>query len=129
MHVTDIVAGHYLKEGDQLQITLEAVDVENNLTKWRETLNVGAADMIAMRAEVTAKVRQGLVPALGAATDREDARHSPPKRRSLRFAPARSVSVAHDPEPNKAAIAHAGNVGWIGFQPRPGLECFSVSLL
>ena len=71
--MTDIVAGHYLKEGDQLQITLEAVDVENNLTKGRETLNVGAADMIAMRAEVTAKVRQGLVPALGAATDREDA--------------------------------------------------------
>src|SRR6266404_1762028 len=73
MHVTEIVTGHYLKEGDQLQITLEAVDMENNLTKWRETLNVGAADMIAMRAEVTAKVRPGLVPALGAATDREDA--------------------------------------------------------
>ena len=66
MRVTDIVTGHYLKEGDQLQITLEAVDVANNRTVWRDTLNVGAADMIAMRGQIAAKVRQGLVPALGA---------------------------------------------------------------
>ena len=68
MHVTDIVTGHFLREGDQLQITLEAVDVANNRTVWRDTLNVAAADMIAMRGEITAKVRQGLVPALGAGT-------------------------------------------------------------
>ena len=104
MHVTEIVTGHYLKEGDQLQITLEAVDMENNLTKWRETLNVGAADMIAMRAEVTAKVRPGLVPALGAATDREDA-GTRPRNEEAYDLQLRSVSVAHDPEPNKAAIA------------------------
>ena len=36
MHVTDVVTGHYLKEGDQLQITLEAVDIGNNRTMWRE---------------------------------------------------------------------------------------------
>ena len=66
MRVTDIVTGHYLKEGDQLQITLEAVDVANNRTVWRDTLNVGASDMIAMRGQIAAKVRQGLVPALGA---------------------------------------------------------------
>ncbi len=35
MRVTDVVAGHYIKEGDQLEITLEAVDVENNRTLWR----------------------------------------------------------------------------------------------
>ena len=37
MRVTDIVTGHYLKEGDQLQITLEAIDVANNRTVWRDT--------------------------------------------------------------------------------------------
>src|SRR5262249_26691668 len=73
MRVTDIVTGHYLRAADSLQITLEAVDVENDRTRWRETLNVRAADMIAMRAEITAKVRQGLVPALGAAMAREEA--------------------------------------------------------
>jgi len=35
MRVTNIVTGHYLKEGDQLQVTLEAIDVENNRTLWR----------------------------------------------------------------------------------------------
>ena len=49
MRVTDIVTGHYMKEGDQLQVTLEAVDVENNRTVWRDTLNVAALDMISMR--------------------------------------------------------------------------------
>ena len=42
MRVTDVVTGHYLKEGNQLEITLEAVDVENNRTLWRDTLNVVA---------------------------------------------------------------------------------------
>ena len=104
MRVTDIVTGHYLKAADLLQITLEAVDVENNRTKWRETLNVPAADMIATRAEVTAKVRQGLVPALGAATAREEAGTHPRNEEAYDLY-LRSFSVPHDPEPNKAAIA------------------------
>ena len=69
MRVTDIVTGQYLKEGTQLQITLEAVDVENNRTVWRDTLNASAPDLIAMRGQITSKVRQGLVPALGAGTE------------------------------------------------------------
>jgi serine/threonine protein kinase/tetratricopeptide (TPR) repeat protein len=104
MRVTDIVTGHYLKAADQLQITLEAVDVENNRTKWRETLNVHAADMIAMRGEVTAKVRQGLVPALGAAMAREEAGTHPRNEEAYDLY-LRSFSVPHDPEPNKEAIA------------------------
>jgi serine/threonine protein kinase len=105
MHVTDIVTGHYLKEGDQLQITLEAVDVENNRTRWRDTMNVGALDMISMRGQITAKVRQGLVPALGAAsTDSADAGTRPRNEEAYDLY-LRSVSVPHDPEPNKEAIS------------------------
>ena len=104
MHVTDIVTGHYLKEGDQLQITLEAVDVENNRTKWRETLNVGALDMIAMRGQITSKVRQGLVPALGAASDKQEAGTRPRNEEAYDLY-LRSVSMPHDAAPNKEAIA------------------------
>jgi len=53
MRVADVVTGHYLKEGNQLEITLEAVDVENNRTLWRDTLNVAAPDMISMRGQIT----------------------------------------------------------------------------
>ena len=102
--VTDIVTGHYLKEGDQLQITLEAVEVENNRTRWRDTLNVAALDMISMRGQITAKVRQGLVPALGASTASAETGTRPRNEEAYDLY-LRSVSVPHDPQPNKEAIS------------------------
>src|ERR1700680_3028651 len=104
MHVTDVVTGHYLKEGDQLQITLEAVDIADNRSVWRDTMTVAAADLIAMRNEITAKVRQGLVPALGAGTDSGEA-GTHPKNEEAYDLYLRSIALPHDPLPNKDAIA------------------------
>ena len=103
MHVTDVVTGHFLKEGSQLQITLEAIDIDNNRTIWRDTMAVAAPDMIAMRGQIAAKVRQGLVPALGAGTDSaEGATH--PKNEEAYDLYLRSIALPHDPLPNKDAI-------------------------
>ena len=104
MHVTDVVTGHFLKEGSQLQITLEAIDVENNRTIWRDTMTVAAPDMIAMRGQITAKVRQGLVPALGAGTDSAEGA-TRPKNEEAYDLYLRSIALPHDPLPNKDAIA------------------------
>jgi TolB-like protein/tetratricopeptide (TPR) repeat protein len=104
MHVTDVVTGHFLKEGSQLQITLEAVDVENNRTLWRDTMTVAAPDMIAMRGEITSKVRQGLVPALGAGTNSAEGA-TRPKNEEAYDLYLRSIALPHDPLPNKDAIA------------------------
>ena len=104
MRVTNIVTGHYLKEGDQLQITLEAVDVANNRSVWRDTLSVGALDMIAMRGQIAARVRQGLVPALGASDTSAEA-GTRPKNEEAYDLYLRSVSLPHDAAPNKEAIA------------------------
>ncbi len=104
MHVTDVITGHFLKEGSQLQITLEAIDVENNRTLWRDTMTVAAPDMIAMRGQITAKVRQGLVPALGAGTDSAEGA-TRPKNEEAYDLYLRSISMPHDPLPNKDAIA------------------------
>ncbi len=103
MRVANIVTGHYLKEGDQLQITLEAVDVANNRSVWRDTLSVGAVDMIAMRGQIAARVRQGLVPALGASDNAGDTR-TRPKNEEAYDLYLRSVSLPHDSAPNKEAI-------------------------
>ena len=103
MHVTDVVTGHYMKQGDQLQITLEAVDVGDNRTVWRDTMTVSAPDMIAMRSQITAKVRQALVPALGAGTDSAEA-GTRPKNEEAYDLYLRSIAVPHDPLPNKDAI-------------------------
>jgi eukaryotic-like serine/threonine-protein kinase len=104
MHVTDVVTGHYLKEGSQLQITLEAIDVENNRTLWRDTMTVAAPDMIAMRGEITAKIRQGLVPAFGGGTDSAET-GTRPKNEEAYDIYLRSISLPHDPQPNKDALA------------------------
>jgi eukaryotic-like serine/threonine-protein kinase len=104
MHVTDVVTGHYMKQGDQIQITLEAVDVADNRSVWRDTMTVSAPDMIAMRSQITAKVRQGLVPALGAGTDSGEA-GTHPKNEEAYDLYLRSIAVPHDPLPNKDAIA------------------------
>jgi serine/threonine protein kinase/TolB-like protein len=103
MHVTDVVTGHYMKEGDQLRITLEAVDVADNRTVWRDTMTVAAPDMIAMRSQITAKVRQGLVPALGAGVDSGEA-GTHPKNEEAYDLYLRSIALPHDPLPNKDAI-------------------------
>ncbi len=104
MRVTDVVTGHYMKEGDQIQITLEAVDVADNRTVWRDTMTVAAPDMIAMRNQITAKVRQGLVPALGAGFDSGEA-GTRPKSEEAYDLYLRSIALPHDPLPNKDAIA------------------------
>ena len=104
MHVTDVVTGHYMKQGDLIQITLEAVDVAGNRTLWRDTMTVAAPDMIAMRSQITAKVRQGLVPALGAGADSGDA-GTRPKNEEAYDLYLRSIALPHDPLPNKDAIA------------------------
>jgi len=103
MRVSDVITGHFLKEGSQLQITLEAVDVENNRTLWRDTMTVAAPDMLAMRGQITAKVRQGLVPALGAGTNFAEGA-TRPKNEEAYDLYLRSISLPHDPQPNKDAI-------------------------
>ncbi len=104
MHVTDVVTGHFMKEGDQLQITLEAVDVADNRTLWRDTMTVSSPDMIAMQSQITSKVRQGLVPALGAGTDAGEA-GTHPKNEEAYDLYLRSIALPHDALPNKDAIA------------------------
>jgi len=104
MGVTTIVTGHYLTEGNQLEVTLEAVDVPNDRSIWRETLNVAASDKIAMREQITARVRQGLVPVLGGLSAAGEAGTRPQSEEAYDLY-LRSIAVARDVVPNKDAIA------------------------
>ena len=104
MGVASIVTGHYLTDGDQLVVTLEAVDVANNRSIWRDTLRVAASDKIAMREQITSRVRQGLVPVLGGLSDSGQA-STRPKSEEAYDLYLRSIAVPHDVAPNKDAIA------------------------
>ncbi len=102
MHVGRIVTGHYQKVRNQLQLTLEAVDVGDDRVLWQETLSVSAEDLVAMREEVTAKVRQGLIPALGATNAEESGTR--PKNEEAYDLYLRSVALPHDGAQNIEAI-------------------------
>ena len=104
MGVTSIVTGHYHTEGNQLEVTLEAVDVPNNRSIWRDTINVAASDKIAMREQVTSRVRQGLVPVLGGLSAFGET-GTRPKSEEAYDLYLRSIAVPHDAGPNKDAIA------------------------
>jgi tetratricopeptide (TPR) repeat protein len=86
-----------------LEVTLEAVDVANNRSVWRDTISLAASDKIAMRQQITARVRQSLVPLLGGSVSEESGTR--PKSEEAYDLYLRSIAVSHDVAPNKDAIA------------------------
>jgi eukaryotic-like serine/threonine-protein kinase len=103
MHVGLIVTGHYQKVRNQLQLTLEAVDVGDDSVLWQETMNIPANDLVAMREKVTSNVRQGLIPALGATIIGEES-GTRPKNEEAYDLYLRSVALAHDGNQNREAV-------------------------
>jgi tetratricopeptide (TPR) repeat protein len=104
MGVTSIITGHYLTAGDQLQVTLEAVDVTNNRSVWRDTISVATGDKIAMRDLLTSRIRQELVPVLGGLSAAGEAGTRPRSEEAYDLY-LRSIGIAHDVAPNKDAIS------------------------
>jgi eukaryotic-like serine/threonine-protein kinase len=103
MRVSSIVTGHFLKAGDQLQVTLEAIDVDSNQAVWRDTLSVAGQNMIAMREQVLSRISSGLVPALRPAASTSETASQPRNEEGYDLF-LRSAAVPHDPLPNKDAI-------------------------
>jgi TolB-like protein/predicted Ser/Thr protein kinase len=104
MGVSEIVTGHYLKAGKQLEITLEAVDVADNRILWREAVSVPSLDMIAMREQITSRVRQGLLPVLGLGVETEEGGTRPTNQEAYDLY-LRSTAYSRDEKPNKDAIS------------------------
>jgi hypothetical protein len=104
MGVSSIVTGHFLKGGDQLQVTLEAVDVESNRLLWRDTLDVPAGNMIAMQQRITATAREGLAPVFGSSSFTADTAARPQNEEAYDLY-LHSIAVPGDPVPNQKAIA------------------------
>ena len=102
MHVGRIVLGHYQKVRDQLQLAIQAVDVADDRVLWQETMNISGEDLVAMREQVTSKVRQGLIPALGASGTGENGTR--PTNEEAYDLYLRSVAMAHDVEQNPEAV-------------------------
>ena len=65
LRVSDVLAGHFLLEGNQLRVTLEAVNIASNAVVWRTTVQSDRDNLLALREAVNTALRKGLLPALG----------------------------------------------------------------
>jgi serine/threonine protein kinase/tetratricopeptide (TPR) repeat protein len=104
VHVANVLTGHFLKQGDQLLVTLEAIEVESNRLLWQSNVTAKADDLIALQAGMAAQVRQGLLASLGAAGGVLDTQ-TRPKDAGAYDLYLHSLALPHDPAPNKDAIA------------------------
>jgi len=68
LRVADLVTGHFLVAGENVEVTLEAVDAAHNRVLWRATLRGTTRDLTGMHEQIAARVQHGLIPALGVTT-------------------------------------------------------------
>jgi serine/threonine protein kinase/tetratricopeptide (TPR) repeat protein len=104
LHVANILTGHFLKQGDRLLITIEAIQVEGNRLLWQTNITANALDLIGMQSQMAAKVRQELLPALGVGGGFLDT-DTRPKNAEAYDLYLHSLALPHDAGPNKDAIA------------------------
>jgi TolB-like protein len=102
--VANVLTGHFLKQGDHLLITLEAIQVQSDRLLWQTNMTAPAEDLIALQAQMAVQIRQGLLPALGAAGDFLDT-GTRPKNAEAYDLYLHSLALPHDAGPNKDAIA------------------------
>jgi DNA-binding winged helix-turn-helix (wHTH) protein/TolB-like protein len=103
LNVNRLVTGHYVLAGEQLQITMEAVDTDENRVLWHDTVNVPANDLLVLQAQVAAMSRGKLARALGL-TDFVTEIASPPTNQEAYDLYLRSIALNGDPVPNQQAL-------------------------
>jgi len=103
-HVADVVTGHFMRQGNRILVTLQAVDVGSNSVTWQSApITAPGQDFIALQDALTKQVRAGLLPALGAGNEFLET-STRPKNQEAYDLYLRSVPVSHDEKPNKEAI-------------------------
>ena len=104
MHVATVLTGHFVKQGDNLIVTLEAIDVRDNRLLWQTSFTAAANDLIALQSGMAAQLRQGLLPTLGV-TGAAVATGTRPKNPEAYDLYLHALALPHDPGPNKDAVA------------------------
>ena len=103
LHVANILTGHFMRQGEHLLVTLEAVQVNGNRLLWQTSLTAAPNELVSFQAALESQVRQQLLPLLGSAGHFIDTSTRPksPEAYDLYL---RSVAVPHDPAPNREAV-------------------------
>jgi TolB-like protein/Tfp pilus assembly protein PilF len=102
LRVGRLLQGHFMKQGDQMTVTLEAIDVPTDRLIWESTVSEKADNFIGLQDKLKNEIQHGLLPILGGGGAIETA--SKPKNQEAYDFYLRSVAQPHDPGPNKEAI-------------------------
>jgi serine/threonine protein kinase len=129
LRVGRLLTGHFMRQGEQLSVTLEAIDVSSDRLLWQTTVTAGVNDLISLQNQLTTQVQQGLLPALGGGSGGELSTASRPKSQEAYDLYLHSLALAHDPLPNKDAITVLEHVVGVdpGYAPAweaLGLRCY-----
>jgi TolB-like protein/tRNA A-37 threonylcarbamoyl transferase component Bud32 len=101
--VATVVAGSFLRQKKTVMVTLQAVDVKDNRLVWTGTLQAPIDDLIALRNQMSKKVKQELLPALGVAGWGMEESSAPVNPEAYHLY-MQSTAIPHDAGPNKDAI-------------------------
>ncbi len=114
LHVGRLLTGHFMRQGEQLTVTLEAIDVGSDRLLWQGTASANVNDLISLQSQLSTQVQQGLVPALGVAGGALTTAARPQSQEAYDLY-LHSLALPHDPGPNKDAIAVLEHV--VGVDP------------
>jgi TolB-like protein len=103
LRVDRVLSGHYLREAQRLQVTLEVMDTEKNQVVWRATLSGSGQDLIGLQRQITGRLNEGLLPLLGAEPGAAEG-STRPKNPEAYDVYMRSAAMPREGEPNKRAI-------------------------
>jgi serine/threonine protein kinase len=115
LHVGRLLTGHFTRQGEQLSVTLEAIDVASDRLLWQTTVTAPVNDLISLQNQLSTQVRQGLLPVLGGGGGGDLNTASRPKSQEAYDLYLHSLALPHDPGPNKDAIAVLEHV--VGVDP------------
>jgi TolB-like protein/Tfp pilus assembly protein PilF len=104
LHVGRLLVGHFMRQGEQLTVTLEAIDVPNDRLLWQGSATASVNDLIALQSQLSMQVQQGLLPALGVAAGALSTASRPQSQEAYDLY-LHSLALPHDRGPNKDAIA------------------------
>jgi eukaryotic-like serine/threonine-protein kinase len=103
LHVGKLLTGHFMRQGEQLTVTLEAIDVSSDRLLWQGNVTAPVNDVISLQNKLTTQVEQGLLPMLGGGSG-DLSTASRPKSQEAYDLYLHSLALPHDPQSNKDAI-------------------------
>jgi TolB-like protein/tRNA A-37 threonylcarbamoyl transferase component Bud32 len=103
LKVDRVLTGHYFREADRMQVTLEVMDTEKNQVVWRDTLSGSGQDLIGLQRQITGRLNEGLLPLLGATSGAAEGSTRPRNAEAYDLY-LRSAALSREAEPNKQAV-------------------------